>query len=133
MAANTTPIFVLSSALSYCQVTTANTNRDGATGAYVSLITGGTNGTIIDMVRVVATGTTTAGVVRLFVSTDSGSTKRLLAEILVPAITPGTTVTVFTYDWIPTRPLVLTDATDSVWGSTHVSETFNLFAFGGNY
>src|SRR3990167_290796 len=127
MAANTIPIFVLSSAISYCQVSVANTNRDGATGTYVSLITGGTNGTIVDMIRIVATGSTTAGVVRLFVSTDSGTTKRLIAEVLVPALTPGTTVTVFTYDWITIRPLVLADATDSIWCSTQIGETFNLF------
>ena len=69
MAANTTPIFVISSALSYCQVSSANLNRDGS-GVLGTLITGGTNGTIVDMIRIVATGTTTAGVVRLFISNE---------------------------------------------------------------
>lgn len=63
MAANVDPIFVLTPVLAQAQVSAANTNRDG-TGTIVDLVTGGTYGTRIDKVRICATGTTTAGVIR---------------------------------------------------------------------
>lgn len=132
MAANTTPIFVGSSCLGYVQAVTANTARDG-TGTIATLLTGSANGTIVDMVRIVATGTTTAGVVRLFISTDGGTNKRLVKENLVTAITPGASTEVFYIEYVPTRPLVLKDASSVLYVSTHNTETFNVFAFGGNY
>jgi hypothetical protein len=132
MAANTSPIFILSSCLGYVQATTANTARDGS-GTVATLLTGDADGSIVDLIRIVATGTTTAGVVRIFLSTDSGTTKRLLCENLVAAITPGTTQTVFTTEFIPTRPLVLKDTSSILYASTQIGETFNIFAYGGNY
>ena len=71
------------------QISVANTNRNG-TGTLVTIFTGATNGSRVDDIYIVATGTTTAGVVRLFIS--DGSNIRLWQEILVTAITPSTTV-----------------------------------------
>jgi hypothetical protein len=103
------------------QVTTANTNRNG-TGTIVSVMTGATNGTRIDDIYIVATGTTTAGVVRLFIS--DGTNIRLWQEVLVPAITPSTTVAVFSAALL-NQALILENGW-SLQASTNNAETFNI-------
>jgi hypothetical protein len=54
------------------QVSTANVKRDG-TDTIEDIITGGTNGTRIDHIDIVATVTTTDGVIRLFISSGAGT------------------------------------------------------------
>jgi len=126
---NSVPRFVDAAILAVGQVTTANTNRDG-TGAVVTILTAGAQGTQIDLIRVVATGTTTAGVVRLFI--HDGSVFRLYEEILVTAITPSTTTAVFEAEFVPTKPLVLPTGY-SLRASTNNTETFNIHVSGGTY
>lgn len=103
------------------QVSVANTNRNG-TGTLVSIITGATNGTRVDDIYIVATGTTTAGVVRLFIS--DGSNIRLWQEILVTAITPSTTVAVWSYTLL--NQALLLKSGWSLQASTNNAETFNV-------
>lgn len=132
MAVKATPVFAQTPVLAIGQVSTANTNRDGATGTYADIFTAGADGARIEYVRVVATGTTTAGVVRLFLSTDSGSTYRLWKELLISAITPSTTIEVAASEYMPSRPLVLPATAGRIRASTHNSETFNVFIHGAN-
>lgn len=104
------------------QVTTANTNRNG-TGTIVTVFTGGTSGSRIDDIYIVATGTTTAGVVRLFL--NDGTTSFLWQEILVTAITPSTTVQVFSASLL-NQACILASSSWSLRASTNNSETFNI-------
>lgn len=104
------------------QVTTANTNRNG-TGTIATIFTGGTNGSRIDDINIVATGTTTAGVVRLFL--NDGTTSYLLQEILVTAITPSTTVQVFSFQLL-NQAIILASSSWSLRASTQIGETFNI-------
>lgn len=129
MAANQSPIFTLTPKIHMVQIATANTNRDG-TGTLGTGITGGTNGTRITRIDVVATGTTTAGMVRLFI--DNGTNVRLWEEIPVTAITPSATVEVFKGSFVPTEPLVLPSAYILKF-STHNAETFNVIQHAGDY
>lgn len=103
------------------QISTANTNRNG-TGTIVSVMTGATNGTRIDDISIVATGTTTAGVVRLFIS--DGTNVRLWQEILVSAVTPSTTVQVWSYTLL--NQALLLENGWSLQASTNNAETFNI-------
>jgi hypothetical protein len=103
------------------QVSTANTNRDG-TGTIATIITGATNGTRVDDIYIVATGTTTAGVIRLFI--NDGTNSRLWQEILVSAITPSTTVAVWSYTLL-NQALILENGW-SLRASTNNAETFNI-------
>lgn len=103
------------------QISTANTNRNG-TGTIVSVMTGATNGTRIDDIYIVATGTTTAGVVRLYIS--DGSNIRLWQEILVPAVTPSTTVQVWSY--VLLNQALILESGWSLQASTNNAETFNI-------
>lgn len=102
-------------------VSTANTNRNG-TGTIATIFTAGSNGSRIDDIYIVATGTTTAGVVRLFV--NDGTTSWLWQEILVPAITPSTTVQVFSAALLE-QGLILANGF-SLRASTQIAETFNI-------
>lgn len=134
MSANTNPIYGRIPVTSYCQVTTGNTARDGS-GSPTLLATGGPDGTRINAVLIEGVGTVTDGIVRLFLSLDGGTTKRLLAEVAITATTPSATVPGFTTTWIfnATEPLYLPDASAILYATTHNSETFNLFASGLKY
>ena len=128
MAAN--PAFATTPRLGVVQISTANTNRDG-TGTIGSVITGVAAGTRIQRVRIVATGTTTAGVIRLFV--DNGTNVRLLRETLVTAITPSASIAVFQTEIEFENGLMLPSASYILKASTHNAETFNVFALGADF
>lgn len=103
------------------QISTANTNRNG-TGTIATVFTGATNGSRIDDIYIVSTGTTTAGVVRLFIS--DGTNVRLWQEILVTAVTPSTTVAVWSASLL-NQGLLLENGW-SLQASTNNAETFNV-------
>ena len=115
------PNFAATAQNSAVQVSVANTARDG-TGTITTVATGAANGSRIDDISIVATGTTTAGVIRLFL-TVGGST-RLWKEILVPANTPSTSNPVWSYS-ISNLSLVLASGA-ALKASTHNAETFNV-------
>ena len=124
----TTPQFATTPHIGLAQISTANTNRDG-TGAVVDVITGATNGTRIDRVTVMATGTTTQGMVRLYLS--DGTNTRLWKEVLVSAVTPSGTVAAFTS---PLSSLgVDLPPSYKIRASTNNGETFNILAEGGDF
>ena len=100
----------------------ANTNRNG-TGTIVSVFAAGSSGSRIDDIYIVANATTTAGVVRLFIS--DGTNIRLWQEILVTATTPSTTVQVWSSSLI-NQALILANGW-SLQASTNNAETFSVF------
>lgn len=132
MAVTATPIFAQAVRHSAVAISTANTNLDG-TGTIGTVFTAdATDGSMIDHIDVTATGTTTAGMVRLFIY--NGSTAFLWKQLLVGAITPSTTVKAFEASVDCSRPesrLVL-PAGWSLRASTHNAETFNVHAFGAD-
>lgn len=127
----TAPVFAITPVIGMGQVSAANTNRDG-TGTTVAILTGSSSGTLIRKVRIVATGTTTAGVVRLFL--DDGTNVRLIQEVLVSALTPGVAQEVFsrTLLFSGDDALHLPSTSWVLKASTQIGETFNVFAFGAN-
>jgi len=70
--------------------TTANTNYTAPTNT-VLVATAGVNGARVTKLRVIPTGTVTATQIQLFRSSDSGTTKRFLNSLLVPAYTMAST------------------------------------------
>jgi len=142
MASNTQPIYPAKVVGAEVSISTANTNRDG-TGTLGTLYTATAAasqgvGAIVQSITCVATGTTTAGMVRIF--RHNGSAFFLIREIAVSAITPSATVKAFT---IPTSEgadsngrlvlNVLLEPGDSIRCSTHNAETFHLTADIGEY
>lgn len=124
-------------------ISTANTNRDG-TGTVVQIAVGRGPGTRIEKVAVQASGTTTAGMIRIYKkasglarNTDgtfasySAPTWRLVKEILVAAITGSGTVAEFADEWAPTNGYMLADG-EQLGVSTNNAETFNVEAWGNH-
>lgn len=115
-------------------ILTANTARDG-TGTMGTVLTAGASGSRIDGVIVQGTGTTTAGMVRLFL--HDGSNARLFMEVPVPAITPSGTVAAFNASYNFSNapeifPLIVPTGY-SLRAATNNGETFNVIAFGGSF
>lgn len=111
---------------------TANTNRDG-TGTIDTLFTAGASGSRVEHLEICAAGTTTAGVVRIFL--HDGSTYYLFKEVLVSAITPSTSVEVFrsSLSFASPSSCIVLPSGWSIRVSTHNAETFKAFAFGGDF
>ena len=124
------------------QVSTANANRDGS-GTTVEVCAGpstaqGTGvGKRITAVFIQATGTTTAGMIRFFLSTDGGTTKRLIAESVIPAVTASATAAAYNVSVPVLADLVLqgqvSSASCKLYASTEKAETFNIHVFASTY
>lgn len=127
---NRNPLFTLDPVIGMAQVATANAARDG-TGTIAILVTGGLAGTRITLIRVVATVTTTGGMIRLFL--DDGTDVRLWKEIQVSAITVSATDPAFSTDYVPTKPLVLPDETWELQVATEQAEAINVYAHGASF
>ena len=106
-------------------LTTANTNLDG-TGTLVEIAAGTTDGIIIERATVRASGSTTSGLIRFFISIDGGTTKRLWHSVSVDARTPSATASswVAVVDFL--RGASLKDANTKVYACPTKSETFNV-------
>lgn len=87
----TTPAFIGTPRLTVAALSSANTNTDG-TGAITTLIAGAASGTRVLEIDVQCAATSAAALVRVFLSTDSGSTWALFDEIAVTAATSSNTV-----------------------------------------
>ena len=133
-----TPQYASTPKIGTAVISTANTNRDG-TGTLGTVFTAGASGSRIDGIEIKATGTTTAGMVRLFLS--DGTNHRLFDEVPVTALTPSATVPSFgsalssnAQGLVNTTPLPLNiPAGWSLRASTHNAESFNVIAFGGDF
>lgn len=113
-------------------ISTANTNRDG-TGTIASLITGADAGTLLHRIQVKASVTTTAGMIRVFMSTNGGTTWVLWREINVFAVTPSATASSFEGEMdLNFMPLALRDSSHAIGVSTEKAESFNVMAIGGD-
>jgi hypothetical protein len=131
VAASNLPIFPDTPAYGVANISSAFTARTttGVT-SLTSVLAAGADGTVIDRVRIVASATTTAGMVRLWVYAGSGNAQ-LLHEEPVSAITPSATVAVFSTEVVLENLVLPTGYT--LYASTHNAEAFNVFAFGGHY
>lgn len=86
MAVTATPIFVQTPKNADIALTaTGNTNTDGTTGTYTTLLTAGANGSKIERIKLVCLGTV-AEKVRIFVG------GKVFKEVLFAAVTPSNTV-----------------------------------------
>lgn len=132
----TTPNFAKTPRCGMGQVLVANPNRDG-TGTLATIFTAGTDGSRIDLVVVQAIGTTTAGMVRLFI--HDGTNARLFEEIPVRAVTPSGTIPAFSTSIGENGEVntgkypILLPSGYSLRASTNNSEAFNVIAFGGDF
>lgn len=136
----TTAQYVATPKIGITTISTANAGRDG-TGAIATVITGGVNGTRIDRISIEATATTTAGMVRFYISdttaANTAANTHLWDEVSVTAATPSATVAAFS-NYLSTPndtallPLILPSGY-TLRVSTNNAEAFRVIAFGGDY
>lgn len=131
---STTANYAATPNLGIAAISTANTNRDG-TGTIGTVLTAGASGSRIDAVMLKATGTTTAGMIRLFV--HNGTTAYLLNEIPVLANTPSSTAPAWEVQMNGNTmsqlfPIILPTGF-SLRAATNNAETFNVLAVGGDF
>lgn len=127
---SSTPTFVSTPRLGIANVSSGNTNRDGS-GTVTSVLTGVSAGTKVTEVVAQAAVTTTAGMVRLFLSTDGGSTWKLFDELPIAAATVSSSVAGTRVAKTYTN-LILKDASTQLGATTHNSESINVVAHGGD-
>jgi hypothetical protein len=125
----TSPTYVETAKVWQQQILTGNTNRDGATGTYGTIVTAGSGGSRLTGGRIEGVGTVTAGMIRLFVS--DGTNTRLYDERPVTATTPSGTVPGWQDDFSFPESFTLQSGW-SLKASTNNAETFNVFAYGGD-
>ena len=109
------------------QVSVANTTRDGS-GTLATIFTAGANGSRIETVSIKAVSSSTIGIISLYLF--DGTNSRLLTEISVTAITPSGTINSF--ETGITLSIVIPTGY-SLKASTYNAETYNIFAFGGDF
>jgi hypothetical protein len=132
----TQPQYAATPVVEVNQVTTADTSRTTlTTGVLVAAgpatAAGSGVGKRITRVTVCATATTTAGAIRFWISTDGGTTDRMIVERSVPAITVVTgTTPPFRVEITELVGLILPGTTGgnatNLYASTNNSETFNI-------
>ena len=141
MAANTTPIFILSANVGTARITGANTTSDASsTTNLVTLVTAGADGTRIDAVRFrnsqATAALSSAMVFRIFLSDTGGANYRLVGEVAVTAATRSVTAigatAIFTFD----QPIIMQSGQimavcQSVYAG--VQDQFDAVAYAGDY
>jgi hypothetical protein len=128
---NTSPTFPSTFVLGSARISSANTARDGS-GLLTDVITGDDNGTRVDRIVVTALGTTTAGMVRLFL--DDGTNIRAFKEVPVTAVMVGASTAAFTAEVVRTDglPVVNLPAGHTLRASTHNAESFDVVCHAGS-
>lgn len=107
-------------------INTANSNLDGSTGSYTTLITGASNGTFVKTLIIKAQTNTSNGMIRVFAK-RSGLTNNLLAEYRVMPVTKSSRDIAFQY----VIPIGYTlQSGEELKVSTQVADTFNIIAEG---
>lgn len=133
MAANLNPVFTLTPVVGAASISVSDGGSRTSPSNAANVVVAGTNGTMIVAVYVKATGTTTAGLVRLWLF--NGTTYYLFEEIAVTAVTPSGTVASFSGQSAlvtPVTPLCI----PSGWtlrASTQNAEGFVVEGFGGDF
>jgi hypothetical protein len=122
------PNFAATPRVGAIEISTADTSRTSPTNVG-TVLTAGASGSRIDEVNVVALGTTTSNVVRLFLF--DGTNYFLMQEVLIAALTPSVTAPVVTY--ISTYSNLMLPSGWSLRATTNNAEAYEVLAFGGDF
>lgn len=134
------PIFAAQPDAQVVTISTANTARDGS-GTMGVVFVAGPSGSRIDQIFINATATTTAGLVKLYISRTSDvnttANTHLIQEIPVTAVTPSATVAAFArvlnssvnVDLLP----IFLPAGYTLRADTTIANAFRVMAIGGDF
>jgi hypothetical protein len=109
---------------------TANTSRTTFTTGTDLYTTAGA-GFLLYGIDLVATATTTAGVIRIWL--HDGTSYFMIGEVLVTAITPSTSVAVWSSRWTPPGRVYRIPPGYKIAVTTHNAESFNAVVDGEGY
>lgn len=139
MPANTTPIFTLNGNFTPARIAAANTASDGS-GALVTVVTAGANGSRVDGVRFrnsqLTAAASSAMVHRIFLSDTGGTNYRLIGEVATATATRSATAvgatSIFTFD----QPIIMESGQimavcQSVYAGAQ--DQFDATAYAGDY
>jgi len=131
MAMTATPVYTQTPKNASVLLTgTANTNIDGTTGTYTTILTAGANGSKIERIRIISSGTV-AEKVRLFIGGI------LFGEYLFAAVTPSNTVTALMTDidcTLPGNAILMTAGAVMIANvNTGTSAAIRVQVFYGDY
>lgn len=126
MAANQKPVFALKPEIGKVAISTANTALDGSGTLSSALVTATTDGCKVTKIWYKSEATTTAGMIRIFISDSAGANFDLFDEMLVTAITVGST-TKSAEGYITYSDLELKEG-QIIKVSTTNATAFNVFA-----
>ena len=125
------PVFTQGIRSVQTQVTAANTNRDGTTGAYSSSLAVGALGSLINGIVFQAIVTTAVGLLRIFYAPD-GTNFRLIAEVPTTGATISGTVAGENHVWVP--PYKFLTPTSALFKfNVNNAETWNIVLNGEDY
>lgn len=139
MAANTTPIFILTPNTPTATIAAANTARDGS-GNLVTLFTAGASGSRVDSVTFTSAQAAVSGssamVGRVFLTDTAGANPRLISEVALAAITTsntaiGQTQTVFFTNGLLMLSGSFIKVAQSVYAGSQ--DQYHVYARGGDY
>ena len=92
----------------------------------------GVNGGRLDRIYLKATGTTTAGILRIFAKVSAG-TYRMIGEVTVDAVTPSGTVVSWEEVYTPAGAPMVFKGSCVIGVSTHNAEEFTALVCAGDY
>lgn len=119
------PAFAATPKLYIAQCTLADAARNDPVTSIITAFTAGGAGEKVSEISVEATVTTTAGMIRIFISKNAGTNKRLFDEFPISAVTVSATVAAFraskTYD-----NLILENG-DIMYATSEKAEAINVW------
>ena len=124
----TSPNFAATPKVGAVVISSADTSRTAPSNVG-TVFTAGSNGSRIDEINVVAAGTSTDNVVRLFLF--NGSTYFLLDEVYIAALTPSASAPVVT-NTLTFNNFMLPSGW-SLRATTNNAESYSIIAFGGDF
>lgn len=133
------PIFGSAPNIASVRINAANTARDGS-GTLFTLLTGATNGTLINTISFISANSVvtgfTAGVGAIYISDTGGTNWRLYQEVLLTRVTESNTLTGWAVQARYINGLVIpSGVVIAVTKSTHTGDTdsFDVTVEGYNY
>jgi hypothetical protein len=117
-----TPNFAATPVGFMARLSVANANRDGTTGTYAEVVGITATPTRIDDFTIQAIATTTAGMIRLFIS--NGTLTHLIREYTVTAVTASATVPAWEIEAV--NQSIILPVGWSLKASTEKAESFNI-------
>jgi hypothetical protein len=126
------PQFTITPGVSYGDLITANTNRDG-TGTIVPVFSGSNfSGSRIEQIQIQATGSAGPGMIRFYYQSGSGGEIRLWREVPVGIVTASSTGSCFNA-YVTFNPPMVMPTGSILYAAPQVGEAYTVFVYFGNF